>query len=68
LIGTIGDDAMVKKFFEFLHKKAWILQVFSIGSSPTAGSVIVASKEHSARAISTRQPVIQAPSMMLLRN
>jgi sulfofructose kinase len=32
----------------------------SVGSSATAGSVIVASKENSARAISTRQPVTQA--------
>jgi sulfofructose kinase len=31
----------------------------SLGTSATAGSVIVASKEHSARAISTRQPVMQ---------
>ena len=40
----------------------------SIATSPTSGSVIVASKEHSARAISTRQPMVQAPINQAAKN
>jgi sulfofructose kinase len=45
IVGPIGDDA----------------SGVSIGNTATAGSVIVASKKNSARAISTRQPVTQSP-------
>ena len=61
IVGTIGDDADGKEVLRIFAQEGVDTSGISIGSSPTAGSVIVASKEHSARAISTRQPVIQAP-------
>lgn len=61
IVGTIGDDADGKEVLRIFAKEGVDTSGISIGSSATAGSVIVASKEHSARAISTRQPVIQAP-------
>ena len=62
IIGTIGDDADGKEVLRIFAQEGVDTSGISIGTSPTAGSVIVASKEHSARAISTRQPVIQAPT------
>jgi sulfofructose kinase len=61
IIGTIGDDVDGKEILRIFAKEGVDTSGVSIGSSATAGSVIVASKEHSARAISTRQPVVQAP-------
>ncbi|CAN2175489.1 RbsK Sugar kinases, ribokinase family [Candidatus Nanopelagicaceae bacterium] len=61
IVGTIGDDADGREVLRIFAQEGVDTSGISIGSSPTAGSVIVASKEHSARAISTRQPVIQAP-------
>ena len=61
IVGTIGDDADGKEVLRIFAQEGVDTSGISIGSSATAGSVIVASKEHSARAISTRQPVIQAP-------
>jgi sulfofructose kinase len=61
IIGTIGDDADGKEVLRIFAQEGVDTSGISIGSSATAGSVIVASKEHSARAISTRQPVVQAP-------
>lgn len=61
IIGTIGDDADGKEILRIFAKEGVDTSGVSIGSSATAGSVIVASKEHIARAISTRQPVVQAP-------
>ena len=61
IVGTIGDDADGKEVLRIFAQEGVDTSGISIGTSPTAGSVIVASKEHSARAISTRQPVIQAP-------
>lgn len=61
IIGTIGDDADGKEILRIFAKEGVDTSGISIGATATAGSVIVASKEHSARAISTRQPVIQAP-------
>ena len=61
IVGTIGDDADGKEVLRIFEKEGVDTSGISIGTTPTAGSVIVASKEHSARAISTRQPVIQAP-------
>jgi sulfofructose kinase len=61
IVGTIGDDADGKEVLRIFAQEGVDTSGISIGSSPTAGSVIVASKEHSARAISTRQPVVQAP-------
>ena len=61
IVGTIGDDADGKEVLRIFAQEGVDTSGISIGSSATAGSVIVASKEHSARAISTRQPVVQAP-------
>lgn len=61
IVGTIGDDADGKEVLRIFESEGVDTSGISIGSLPTAGSVIVASKQHSARAISTRQPMIQAP-------
>ena len=60
IVGTIGDDADGKEVLRIFAQEGVDTSGISIGSTATAGSVIVASKEHSARAISTRQPVAQA--------
>ena len=62
IVGTIGDDADGREILEIFKREGVDTSGISIGTSATAGSVIVASKEHSARAISTRQPVQQAPA------
>lgn len=61
IVGTIGDDADGKEVLRIFAQEGVDTSGISIGETATAGSVIVASKEHSARAISTRQPVVQAP-------
>jgi len=61
IVGTIGDDADGKEVLRIFEKEGVDTSGISIGTSATAGSVIVVSKEHSARAISTRQPMVQAP-------
>jgi sulfofructose kinase len=61
IVGTIGDDAEGKEVLRIFEKEGVDTSGISIGKSATSGSVIVASKEHSARAISTRQPMVQAP-------
>jgi len=60
IVGTIGDDADGKEVLRIFAQEGVDTSGISIGTTPTAGSVIVASKEHRARAISTRQPVTQA--------
>jgi sulfofructose kinase len=60
VVGTIGDDADGKEILRIFEKEGVDTSGISIGTTATAGSVIVASKEFSARAISTRQPVTQA--------
>ena len=61
IVGTIGDDPDGKEVFRIFEKEGVDTSGISIGSSATSGSVIVASKEHSSRAISTRQPMVQSP-------
>jgi sulfofructose kinase len=61
IVGTIGDDADGKEVLRIFEKEKVDTSGVSIGKVATAGSVIVASKKNSARAISTRQPVTQAP-------
>lgn len=61
IVGTIGDDedgGFVRKVFD---REGINHEGLAVAPMPTSGSVIVASLEHSARAISTRQPVEQAP-------
>jgi sulfofructose kinase len=60
VVGTIGDDADGKEVLRIFDNEGVDTSGISIGTTATAGSVIVASKEFSARAISTRQPVTQA--------
>jgi sulfofructose kinase len=62
IVGTIGDDEDGREILEIFKREGVDTSGISIGSTATAGSVIVASKEYSARAISTRQPVKQAPA------
>ena len=61
IVGTIGDDADGKEVLRIFEKEGVDTSGVSIGSTATAGSVIVASKKNNARAISTRQPVTQSP-------
>jgi sulfofructose kinase len=61
IVGTIGDDADGREVLKIFAKEGVDTSGISIGSTATAGSVIVASKENSARAINTRQPVVQVP-------
>jgi len=61
IVGTIGNDADGKELLRIFEKEGVETSGISVGTSATAGSVIVASKEHSERAISTRQPMVQAP-------
>lgn len=72
IIGTIGDDADGKEVLGIFEKEGVDTSGISVGTSPTAGSVIVSSLERSARAINTRQPVVQAsinePAKKLIAN
>jgi len=61
IVGTIGADADGAEILSIFAREGVDTSGISIGTTPTAGSVIVVSKEHSSRAISTRQPVVQAP-------
>ena len=61
IVGTIGDDADGRDVLRIFAKEGVDTSGISIGTAPTAGSVIVSSKKHGARAISTRQPVVQTP-------
>ena len=61
VVGTIGDDADGKEVLRIFDKEGVDTSGVSIGNNATAGSVIVASKNNNARAISTRQPVTQSP-------
>ena len=62
IVGTIGDDADGKEILSIFAREGVDTSGISVGITSTAGSVIVASKERSSRAISTRQPVVQAPT------
>jgi len=61
IIGTIGDDEYGKEVLRIFEREGVDTSGVSVGSTSTAGSVIVASRKNSARAISTRQPMVQAP-------
>lgn len=61
IVGTIGDDEDGKEVLRIFAQEGVDTSGVSVSAASTAGSVIVASKENSARAISTRQPVVQAP-------
>jgi len=59
IAGTIGDDEDGAEVLRIFAREGVNTSGISIGASATSGSVIVASKEHSSRAISTRQPMQQ---------
>jgi sulfofructose kinase len=61
IVGTIGDDEDGKELLSIFNREGVETSGISIGVHATSGSVIVASQERSSRAISTRQPVEQAP-------
>ena len=68
IVGTIGDDADGQEILRIFEQEGVDTSGISIGATATAGSVIVASKENNARAISTRQPVVQAPINQAAKN
>ena len=59
IAGTIGDDQDGAEVLKIFAREGVDTSGISIGTSATSGSVIVASKEHNSRAISTRQPMQQ---------
>lgn len=61
IVGTIGNDSDGKEVMAIFEKEGVDTTGISIGIGATSSSVIVASRENSARAISTRQPLMQAP-------
>ena len=61
IAGTIGNDADGDYVLEVFKRESVNTEGITRTPTPTAGSVIVASLEHSARAINTRQPIHQAP-------
>lgn len=61
IIGTIGDDDDGRFIQSIFDREGINHEGLTVSQGATSGSVIVASREHSARAISTRQPVHQAP-------
>ncbi len=61
IAGTIGNDADGDYVLDIFKREGVNTEGITRTSTPTGGAVIVASREHSARAISTRQPIHQAP-------
>ena len=59
IAGTIGSDEDGAEVLKIFAREGVDTSGISIGASATSGSVIVASKEHNSRAISTRQPMQQ---------
>lgn len=59
IAGTIGDDQDAAEVLKIFAREGVNTSGISVGTSATAGSVIVASKENNSRAISTRQPMQQ---------
>lgn len=59
IVGTVGNDEDGKSALKIFEKEDVDFSGVSIYQGATSGSVIVASKSESSRAISTRQPVVQ---------
>ena len=59
IVGTIGDDADGAQVMKIFAREGVDTTGICVGSTPTSGSVIVASRAYNSRAISTRQPVKQ---------
>lgn len=62
IVGTIGDDSDGKEVLRIFNNEGVDTSGVVVGSAPTSGSVIVASRENDSRAMSTRQPVFQEPA------
>jgi sulfofructose kinase len=61
IAGTIGEDADGDFVLEIFKREGVNTEGIARTSTSTAGSVIVASREHNSRAINTRQPIHQVP-------
>lgn len=61
IAGTIGADADGIEVMKIFARENVDTSGISFGENATSGSVIVASREHHTRAISTRQPMKQHP-------
>jgi sulfofructose kinase len=59
IVGTVGDDEDGWLALDTLKREGVEVFGVNLSESPTSGSVIVASKSQSTRAISTRQPISQ---------
>ena len=59
IVGTVGDDEDGWLALDTLKREGVEVFGVNVSESPTSGSVIVASKSQSTRAISTRQPITQ---------
>mgnify|MGYP003336543012 FL=1 len=59
IVGTVGDDQDGQLALDTFKREGVDATGVSVSTTPTSGSVIVASKSQSTRAISTRQPVTQ---------
>lgn len=61
IVGTIGDDEDGEKVLEIFKQEGVDTSGVSKINGATSGSLIIASKSESTRAIVTKQPVAQAP-------
>lgn len=61
IVGTIGKDSDALEILNIFQREGVNTSGIAIADGPTAGSVIVASRERSSRAINTLQPMTQAP-------
>lgn len=61
IAGTIGDDDDGREILRIFQREGIDASGVAISTYPTAGSVIVAAKEKSTRAISSRQMLRQSP-------
>lgn len=59
VVGTVGDDQDGQLALDAFKREGVDSSGVSVSTTPTSGSVIVASKSQSTRAISTRQPITQ---------
>jgi len=61
IAGTIGSDSDGDYVLDIFRREGVNTEGVTRGEQATSGSLIVASREHSSRAISTRQPISPAP-------
>ena len=61
IVGTVGDDQDGRTAIEIFQREGVDTSGISITKGATSGSVIIASRSQSTRAIATRQPISQIP-------